>query len=91
MVQDFDVIVLEDLRTANMMKNHHLARSIAAQSWREIRRMLEYKCVKYGKEVIIVNPYKTSAGLFILWARRWQTWSGYQRLDVSSLSCLSQP
>ena len=60
LVQDFDVIVLEDLRTANMMKNHHLARSIAAQSWREIRRMLEYKCVKYGKEVIIVNPYKTS-------------------------------
>lgn len=60
LVQDFDVIVLEDLRTANLMKNHHLARSIAAQSWREIRRMLEYKCVKYGKELIVVDPYKTS-------------------------------
>lgn len=60
LVRDFDVIVLEDLRTANMMKNHHLARSIAVQSWREIRRMLEYKCVKYGKELIVINPYKTS-------------------------------
>ncbi len=60
LVKDFDVIVLEDLNTANMMKNSHLARSIAAQSWREIRQMLEYKCVKYGKELVVVNPYKTS-------------------------------
>ena len=60
LVRDFDVIVLEDLQTANLMKNHQLARSIAAQSWREIRSQLAYKCVKYGKELIVVNPYKTS-------------------------------
>lgn len=60
LVKEFDVIVLEDLNTASMMKNPHLARSIAAQSWREIRSMLEYKCIKYGKELIVVNPYKTS-------------------------------
>lgn len=60
LVHHFDVIVLEDLQTTNLMKNHQLARSIAAQSWREIRRMLEYKCTRYGKELIVVNPYKTS-------------------------------
>lgn len=60
LVRNFDVIVLENLQTANLMKNHHLARSIAAQSWRDIRRMLEYKCARYGKELIVVNPYKTS-------------------------------
>ncbi|WP_087031532.1 RNA-guided endonuclease InsQ/TnpB family protein [Trichococcus palustris] len=60
LVRDFDVIVLEDLQTANLMKNHQLARSIAAQFWREIRSQLAYKCVKYGKELIVVNPYKTS-------------------------------
>ena len=59
LVRDFDVIVLEDLQMANLMKNHQLARSIAAQSWREIRSQLAYKCVKYGKELIMVNPYKT--------------------------------
>ena len=56
LVRDFDVIVLEDLQMANLMKNHQLARSIAAQSWREIRSQLAYKCVK---ELIMVNPYKT--------------------------------
>ena len=60
LVKEFDVIVLEDLNTSKMMKNSQLARSIAAQSWREIRTMLAYKCVKYGKELIVVNPYKTS-------------------------------
>ena len=60
LVKEFDVIVLEDLNTSKMMKNSQLARSIAAQSWREIRAMLAYKCVKYGKELIVVNPYKTS-------------------------------
>ena len=60
LVREFDIIVLEDLKTANLMKNHKLARNIAAQSWREIRRILTYKCAKYGKELIVVNPYKTS-------------------------------
>ena len=60
LVREYDIIVLGDLQTANLMKNHQLARSIAAQSWREIRRMLAYKCAKYGKELIVVNPYKTS-------------------------------
>ena len=60
LVKEFDIIVLEDLNTSKMMKNTQLARSIAAQSWREIRTMLAYKCVKYGKELIVVNPYKTS-------------------------------
>ncbi|SEK18633.1 transposase [Carnobacterium iners] len=32
LVQDFEVIVLKDLHTANRMKNHHLVLSIAAQS-----------------------------------------------------------
>ena len=42
------------------MKNPKLSRHIAEQSWRELRRMLEYKCKRYGKTLIVVNPYKTS-------------------------------
>src|SRR5699024_1692455 len=34
LVKTYDIIVLEELKTTNMMKNHHLARSIAGQSWR---------------------------------------------------------
>lgn len=59
-VEQYDFIAIEDLRTANMMKNHKLARSIAAQSWRNVREMLVYKCERYGKQLVLVNPYKTS-------------------------------
>ena len=60
LVERYDLIVLEDLKSSNMMKNHNLARSIASQSWRMFRIMIEYKCEMYDKTLIVVNPYKTS-------------------------------
>lgn len=60
LVEQNDVIKIEDLKAKNLMKNHKLARAIANQSWREIRRQLEYKCDWYGKQLVIVNPRKTS-------------------------------
>ena len=59
-VEQYDVIKIEDLKTKNLLKNHKLARAIANQSWREIRRQLEYKCAWYGKQLVTVNPRKTS-------------------------------
>ena len=60
LVNNYDVIVIEDLRTKNLLKNHHLAKSISNQSWREFRAMLEYKCSWYGKQLIVVKPNYTS-------------------------------
>lgn len=60
LVKNYDVIVMEDLKTKNMMKNHHLADSIAHACWRKIRDMLTYKCQWYGKQLIVVNPCNTS-------------------------------
>lgn len=60
LVKNYDVIVMEDLRTKNLLKNHHLAKSISNQSWREFRTMLEYKCDWYGKQLIVVKPNYTS-------------------------------
>lgn len=60
LVKNYDVIVMEDLRTKNLLKNHHLAKSISNASWRMFRTMLEYKCKWYGKKLVIVSPNYTS-------------------------------
>jgi putative transposase len=60
LVKNYDVIVMEDLRTKNLLKNHYLAKSIANASWYQFRTMLEYKCDWYGKQLIVVKPNYTS-------------------------------
>jgi putative transposase len=60
LVKTVDRIALEALKTKNLLRNHKLARAIAHQAWGEICRMLAYKCAWYGKELVLVNPYKTS-------------------------------
>ena len=51
---------MEDLKTKNLMKNHHLARSIADASWGIIKNLLTYKCAWHKKELILVKPHYTS-------------------------------
>ena len=60
LVKKYDVIVVEDLNTKNLQKDHHLAKAIANASWYQFRTMLQYKCQWYGKQLIIVSPKQTS-------------------------------
>lgn len=60
LVKAYDIIVIEDLSSNRMMKDHKLAKAIGNASWYEFRLMLEYKCRWYGKQLIIVQPNYTS-------------------------------
>ena len=55
-----DVVAYEDLRIANMVKNHNLAKSITDVSWYQFRVWVEYFGYKFGKITIAVPPQYTS-------------------------------
>ena len=56
-------ISIEDLNVKGMMKNRHLARSIAQQKFGEYRNRLTDKCSRKGIELRIVNRFYPSSKL----------------------------
>lgn len=63
LLNDNQVIVIEDLKVKNMIKNHKLAKAISEVSWSEFRRILEYKAKWYGREIIIAPSNYASSQL----------------------------
>ncbi len=55
-----DVIVYEDLKVRNLVKNHCLAKSINDAGWYQFRQWLERFGKKMGKLTIAVPPHYTS-------------------------------
>lgn len=55
-----DVVVYEDLKIANMVKNHLLAKSISDASWYQFTSLLDYYGKVWDKVVVAVSPNYTS-------------------------------
>jgi putative transposase len=55
-----DVVVYEDLKIQNMVKNHHLAKSISDASWYQFTQWLDYFGKIWDKTVVSVSPNFTS-------------------------------
>ena len=58
---EFDTIAIEDLNVSGMLRNRHLARSIADAGFSEFRRQLEYKAVMTGAHVHVVDRFFPSS------------------------------
>ena len=63
LISDNQVICIEGLKVANMLKNHHLAREISDASWGAFRRMLEYKSGWYGNNLVVIPTNYPSSQL----------------------------
>jgi putative transposase len=59
-VQTNDTIYHEELHTANLVKNHHLAKSIQDAGWSEFLSILSFKAACAGRSVVAVPPAYTS-------------------------------
>ncbi|MFB7786600.1 RNA-guided endonuclease InsQ/TnpB family protein [Streptomyces vinaceus] len=66
LVRENQVLVVEDLAVANLMRSRagagrrrkaKLNRSIADAAWGELLRMLRYKCEWYGRTLVIVDRF----------------------------------
>ena len=77
-ISENQVIVSEDLQIKNMVKNHHLAKSISDVSWYELTRQLEYKAKWNGRKYIKINTFYASSQLCSA--------CGYQNTETKNLS-----
>jgi putative transposase len=60
LVRQDDTISHEDLRVANMVQNHHLAKSISDAGWSAFLTILSFTAACAGRSVIAVDPAYTS-------------------------------
>ena len=54
-------ISIEDLNTAGMVKNHHLAKAVSDAAFGEFRRQLEYKTARNGAALHVVDRWYPSS------------------------------
>lgn len=77
-VSENQVIISENLKIKNMIKNHHLAKSIADAGWYELTRQLTYKSDWNNRMYHKIDTFYASSQIC--------SCCGYQNQDVKDLS-----
>lgn len=57
---NYETVYVEDLQIQNLVKNHHLSKSISDAGWGDFTRMIAYKELQSGGQLIYVNPRNTT-------------------------------
>ena len=60
LVRQYDGIALEDLLILNMVKNHHLSKSILDSGWSYFEEQLSAKAASAGRQLVLIDPAYTS-------------------------------
>jgi putative transposase len=60
-ISENQAVVIEDLKVKKLLQKRQISKFIAEISWSEFRRMLEYKAVWHGREIIVApSDYASS-------------------------------
>lgn len=60
LVNENQLIAFENLNILNMVKNHHLSKSISDAAWNQLITYTTYKAEYTGRRVVLVDPRNTS-------------------------------
>ncbi len=61
LVREHDVVVIEDLNVAGMIRNHRMARHICGLGMVELRRQLDYKATDAGVRLVVADRWYPSS------------------------------
>lgn len=78
LINENQVIVSENLKVSNMLKNHNIAKSISDCGWYELTRQLQYKAYWNNRQYIKVDTYFASSQIC--------SNCGYKNSDTKDLS-----
>jgi len=84
-VSENQVIAIEDLNTAGLIRNRKLSKHIADASWGEFTRQLEYKSLWYGRNLIKVSRWLPSSQICSHCGHR----DGKKALNIRLWTCSS--
>jgi putative transposase len=62
LLRTYHTFYLEDVRVANLVRNHHRAKSISDAGWAAFRAILEAKAAHAGRQVVALPRAYTSQG-----------------------------
>lgn len=60
LIKNHDLVVAEELRSKNLLRNHALALSISDVGWRTFLQMLSYKADLYNRRFVTTDPRNTT-------------------------------
>ncbi|WP_214756286.1 RNA-guided endonuclease TnpB family protein [Exiguobacterium sp. s157] len=84
-VDENQVVVVETLRTREMMQDRRLAKSIGDAGWGEFVRQLEYKCRSHGRTLIKADPWFASTQVCSSCGEN----GGKKGLDIREWTCVA--